>query len=230
MVVRRVGDLIRAAALDAGAAQLPSEDELRRAYATGRNVVRDALASLRVEGLIRRQPGTGTFVVGERFRHRVDVLAGFAPSTDQVQTTRDVLDQAVIPAPPVVAEALGLDSGADCVMVEHVTLVNGEAAGFWTSYLHPRLAEVGRRIRPGDSLHEVIVAVSGLEVVEVRTSIAAALARSSVADSLALADGDPVIRQQRVTVLADGQVCEFALGWARADRTILWTVRRASSP
>ncbi|MCE0762055.1 GntR family transcriptional regulator [Pseudonocardia kujensis] len=224
--VRRVADLVRAALLTGDGGRLPSEDDLQRHFEVSRNVVRDALDSLRGEGLIRRSPGTGTFVVGERFDHRVDRLGGFHPQGAQVQTRREVLEARSMTAPPIVRERLGLPGGSGCVMVEHVTVVNDEPTGFWTSYLPPDLDAVPGHIDTCGSLHQAVVAVAGCEVGEIRTALAAALAGPSVALSLAITEGDPVIRQEQVTVLADGRTCEFAIGWTRADRMIMQTVRR----
>jgi GntR family transcriptional regulator len=80
---------------------LPSELELQHSYETSRNIIRDALAQLRTEGLIERHQGQGTLVVGRRYRHRVDQMGGFSPTGDSV--SRELISCEKVNAPPVVA-------------------------------------------------------------------------------------------------------------------------------
>ena len=232
--LRRVADLMRAAILTGAMPHLlPSEHELQVTYATSRNVIRDALALLRDEGLIERQQGSGTSVVGRRFQHRVDRIGGFDPTGAGVGVRRESLSLAIVPAAPVVVAELRLDDGADCVMIERLTVTDGgtfgedEPTSLWTSYLPLEFTDVMTELTRFDSLHDVIARVSGSEIEEVRFTVNAGLASVPVAESIRVQVGAPVIRQQRIAVLTDGRVCEFALGWSRGDRLTLNSVRRA---
>ncbi len=60
-LARILRDQIQAGALHPGAA-LPSEAALSQTFGVGRDAVRDALASLRSEGLVITTRGIGTFV------------------------------------------------------------------------------------------------------------------------------------------------------------------------
>ncbi|MCU1446986.1 GntR family transcriptional regulator [Cryobacterium sp.] len=227
-VLRRVTDLMRAAIL-AGAMPglLPSEYELQASYGASRNVIRDALSALRSEGFVERHQGTGTFVVGQRFGHRVDKIEGFNPTDSGVELAREPVEFALVEAAPIVRSMLGLAEGAQAVMIERLTLADGESASYWTSYLPPDLEDVMHRLGPTDSLHVVIGAVAESEVVEVRYSMSAGIATQPIAEVLRTVEGAPILRHERLSILEDGRAAEWAVGWARGDRFTFHSVRRS---
>ena len=57
---------------------LPPEDSLAREFGASRNAVRDALATLRAEGLVARIQGVGTLVAAEKYPHGLHRLLGLA--------------------------------------------------------------------------------------------------------------------------------------------------------
>lgn len=74
------GDVVRAGllqAIEAGTmdigSKLPTEAELSRAYRVSRPVIREALESLRVLGLVETRPGRGTFVVAAKVKTPLSV-------------------------------------------------------------------------------------------------------------------------------------------------------------
>lgn len=78
-VYKQLADILRAdirsGALPAGR-QLPAEPWLASKYEIGRDTVRDALALLRTEGMLRTVPRIGTFVVGTPERTAVELTPG----------------------------------------------------------------------------------------------------------------------------------------------------------
>lgn len=226
-VLRRVTDLLRASVL-AGSLPplLPSETELQRQFGASRNVIRDALAVLRSEGLVERQQGTGTFVVGTRYRHRVDQFGRFDPSRTGARVERELYSSAVEPATGIVQTVLGLSENSDTVRVERLTITAGEPTSLWTSYLPPDLEPVVEQLMPDEHLHDAIGRVGGVPVSEVHFSINAGLAHGPLAEALQVAEGAPLLREQRTARRRDGRVIEFALGWTRGDRMTMETIRR----
>lgn len=224
--LRRVTDLLRAAIVAGSIPHfLPSEQELQRTYGASRNVIRDALATLRREGFIDRHQGAGTFVVGRRYRHRVDRFGGFRSGAAVLR--EPIAHEMVDPAPPVVVTMLELVDGSPAVMIDRLTVTDGEPTSLWTSYLPPDLEPIIERLHRVDSLHDVIAQIAGAPITEVLFSISAGIANGPVAEVLEIAEGDAVIRQQRVARLATGRVVEFAVGWMRGDRMTVETMRRS---
>lgn len=225
--LRRITDLMRAAIVAGTMPRvLPSEQELQVIYGASRNVIRDALDELRVEGFLDRQQGTGTFIVGRRFRHRIDSAGGFNTGGTEVVLRREPISFEIVPAVPIVLVMLGLSEGSMAIMVERVTTVDGEPISYWTSYLPPELEEVIHRLGPTDSLHAVIGAVAGHEVGDVHFTHSAGLATAPVAEILQMPVSSPVTRHERLAMLTGGGVCEFAVGWARGDKFSYQSMRR----
>src|SRR5689334_7962846 len=111
--VRRIRDVLRTRILAGvyGTRPLPSEAQLAADFRASRNVVRDVLTLLRMEGLVDRIPGVGTFVVSGKAVQGLDRLRGLAESfgTGPDRVVNHVLLADTVPATPAVAERLELD-------------------------------------------------------------------------------------------------------------------------
>ncbi|WP_370946246.1 GntR family transcriptional regulator [Amycolatopsis sp. cg5] len=96
---------------------LPCEQDLCAEYAATRNTVREALDLLRADGLITRQPGIGTVVVGHKVPHGLNRLGGLAEIlrehgevTNEVRTAGPVPALGGLPTPsPALLAALADD-------------------------------------------------------------------------------------------------------------------------
>jgi len=84
--------------------RLPAEPVLAGAYGVNRLTVREALASLSRQGLVRRVQGVGSFVADAPVRHRVD--AGEASITDGLRRQGLTIHEAVLEAAPGPPEAV----------------------------------------------------------------------------------------------------------------------------
>lgn len=74
-IARQIRDAISAGTYPPGSA-LPSEVELAKSYGVSRDTIRDALATLRSEGLITSQRGYLARVIGQRTRLVVPIPPG----------------------------------------------------------------------------------------------------------------------------------------------------------
>ena len=116
--------------------RLPGEVELSARFAVNRHTLRQAVASLQSEGLVRIEPGKGTFVQHElldyalsrRTRFSENLLRqGLLPSK-QLLTARELL------APERAARGLRLEKGERVLMVQTVDEANDKPIGLGTSY------------------------------------------------------------------------------------------------
>lgn len=219
---RHVRDLLRVEILsnrtDAGA-PLPSEPELMLEYHATRNVVREALALLRDEGLIERTQGAGTFVISHKILHRFDILHGVGdgyPNRGR-RIAGQLTDIALRPAPALVATKLELGVGEPCLLVEAFVSFDGAPFSLSTSYLHPRLEAPIRAAAFGGDWYELLEGL-GCELQTSTLNVEATLADECVAPVLDLAVGAPLILFTRLIRNASGEPVDFGFVRVRGDR------------
>jgi GntR family phosphonate transport system transcriptional regulator len=146
-VWRQIADTLTTEIRDrtyAATGRLPGEVELSARFAVNRHTLRQAVAALQTEGLIRIEPGRGMFVQHElldyalsrRTRFSENLLRqGFLPSK-QLLTAREM------PAPERTARELKLLPGANVLMVEMLDEANDAPIGLATAY-YPALRFAG---------------------------------------------------------------------------------------
>ncbi|MFC5109928.1 GntR family transcriptional regulator [Kibdelosporangium philippinense] len=141
---RLVADVIRQQILRGTYSALPDERSLGEEFNASRNTIRDALDLLRADGLIERQPGVGTVVVGRKYAHGLDRLMGLAETLHEHGTiTNEVRTATVIDAPATVAQRLEC---VRAVYIERLRMLNDLPLSLDLTYLpvdigEPLLAE-----------------------------------------------------------------------------------------
>ena len=138
-VWRQIADTLRTEICDrsyADTGRLPGEGELSSRFGVNRHTLRQAVAALQSDGLVRIEPGRGTFVQHElldyalssRTRFSANLLRqGLLPSK-QLLTAREV------PATTRAAKELKLDKAAKVLMVETLDEANAQPIGVATAY------------------------------------------------------------------------------------------------
>jgi GntR family transcriptional regulator len=198
---------------------LPGEAELALTFGATRNTVREALNLLRVEGLIERHQGAGTFVVArtarsgfDRLQHFEDGLVGGA---NRVQNT--VLACTMLPALAVVAEVLDVPVGEPVLLLERVVLIDGEPAMLSTGYL-PGDVATALEPHPLDGQVYRLFETLGYDLEGADMDIGAVLADAATAPVLDVAVGAPLLRLERIIRLGSGRAIEYGVSLLRGDR------------
>ncbi|MEV4918372.1 GntR family transcriptional regulator [Streptomyces tirandamycinicus] len=235
--VRRIRDVLRTRILTGvyGTRPLPSETELAAELGASRNVVRDVLALLRIEGLVDRIPGVGTFVVSGKAVQGLDRLRGLAESFDTGcdRVVNQVLLADTVPATPTVAERLELDPGTEVIALERVRLLDGQPLSLDASYLP---ADIGRPLLEMDlarhDIFELLEGELGFPLGAAALSIEAIAADRTVADLLRVADGFPLLFLERLTYTNAGRPIDLEFVRFRGDRMSLacWLHRTPGPP
>ena len=203
--------------------QIPSEAELCAAYDVSRTVVRQALNELVQEGVLYRRKGKGTFVAEPKIRESlVQHLTGFYEDTVAagLQPSTKVLEQKVIPAPPKIAEALGLKEGDPVIMIDRLRFVDGEPIVLVVSYVPYAICpEFVNEDVSTQSLYAILERKYGLELVYGRRTLEAVAATKEEAELLEIDEGDPIVLLRSISYLKDGGPIEYFKARHRGDRS-----------
>jgi GntR family transcriptional regulator len=229
--VRRLRDLLRAAVLAEGFpdGQLPPETEIMAAYRATRATVREALATLRSDGLIARLPGVGTHAVVRPPRTGMDEAHGVTAGGDlYISTTPPrVLDRSRVPAPPSLAAALGIAPGTECLRLEYVGMFDGEPVVVATNYVvFPEATRI--LATPFHGHWYQLMADAGVPVGGSEFVIDATAADPVSASLLDIAPGAPLLAVEQTITSADGRVIDVAFLRLRPDR--MRFISRSSAP
>ena len=183
--------------------RLPTESEIERAYNVSRATIRQALAELEAEGVVRRVQGLGTFVASPKIRHRPQLQSfselarsqGFVPS-------HRMLRSELVDLPEDVAADLEVDPASRGRHLVRLLLADDRVVGLADTWLpHELIAanedmfEEGRLDR--GSLYELLQRPPvSLVLHRAQETISASVADTSLATQLECEPGE-----LRLTVL-----------------------------
>ena len=116
--------------------RLPSENELSARFGVNRHTLRQAVAALQVDGLVRIEPGRGTFVQHELLDYVLSRRTRFSENLQRqgLLPSKQLLTARAMPAPERAAHELRLDKGASVLMVEMLDEANDQPVGLATAY------------------------------------------------------------------------------------------------
>lgn len=198
--------------------QLPPENTLAEWFGTSRVTIRQALAQLEADGLIRRQRGKGGFVSAKP-AYIVQDLQFPAPgeqhhplvAPENKVTSRDIRLAELETGNRRAARMLRLPENAPLVYLERLFESEGNVVGinqaWFPKYLVPDLVERGL-LR--DSISTTLREVYKLTAAEVENFIEAEILDGYTAKILGSTYASPALCIQSVYYLSDGTPIEFA--------------------
>ena len=201
--------------------RLPSEADLVADFGVSRTTARRALDELRRQGLVRREPGRGTFLASPRLRSNLAYLHsfseeierwGYTPGARLVLRERRAADEEV-------AARLEIEAGDGVLFVRRLRLADGRPIFVCDSHL-----PIGRFPALDDadygsvSLSRLFEERTGLGIEHARQWIGAATADAAVAGLLEVQPGVPVLRVRRVTLVAGDAPVESVEAYFHPER------------
>ena len=210
MIADNLRDQIRLGELTVGAA-LPSESRLCEQWNSSRGPVRQALATLRAEGIIvggrGKPPVVCTTSIGQPF----DTLLSYSAWAHSIGRTpgQRTLELALRRADEHASSVLHIDEGLPVVDVLRLRYLDGEPAMLERATF---VEHVGRRLFNFDcdsgSIWAYLLA-QGVQFATASHVIDAVGANSVDSAHLEVLEGAPLLRQRRSTRSAGGEVIEY---------------------
>ena len=201
-------------------AQLPSESELMAAFAVSRITVRHALAQLQREGLIFKVTGKGTFVSKPKALQLLNRLQGFGEAMNSLghETFSHVLGHRLLPAEGEIAQRLALPGGEPVIELRRLRYLDRAPVSLDVSYFPAAIGEPLLRLDLASrDVFSILENEIGIVLGAAEVSIDATLAEGEIATHLAIAEGAPLLRIERLTTAADGRPVDFEHLYYRGD-------------
>lgn len=203
---------------------LPSEAQLNREFGVSRATSRAALNELENLGLIVRRSGKGSIVLRKRVDQPAEEMAGFSEDMRRrgLVPSYRVLDIRHEPATAEVAEALEVEPGTKVFRSHRLLLADGEPIGTAMSWLPPRLFRTqsyptAAELHTG-SLYSWLAANCGVTVKRAREYIEATSTEKTLAETLGVEKGFPLLVARRQSFDANDKPAEFVILSFRSDR------------
>lgn len=212
---RQVADKIRLA-IGSGeyAKKLPPEVALAARFGVNRHTVREAIAALEQEGVLRAEQGRGTFVEQRRrFAYPIGVRTRFSEGLQgQAKDRRGILlDHAVVSADERTAEALGIEPGAKVVRLETLSEADGRPVSRATSFFDAtRFASINKAYAENGSITIALKSFGISDYFRRSTQISARHASEPDLADLRLSPGAIVLVTVYVNVDPEGTPVQFS--------------------
>ncbi|WP_197375283.1 GntR family transcriptional regulator [Mycolicibacterium baixiangningiae] len=211
------------------------EHELAKALSTSRNALRVALQLLAEEGVVERNPRSGTIITSAMVQitlneqdmdSRVHTSGRIAevPTADVFED--HVLDERVLPTSPYVRRRMQSDE--DFVrMHERLITVRGEPHHVWIAYVS---ADVDySSMRPNGARLEVFRERFGVEFGRSEDNLEAVPCELRTSRLLQVAPGSPILLRETRMFGVDGRVHELLFRYNRGDR-VSFRIEHSETP
>ena len=200
--------------------RVPSEHELEKTFGVSRITAKRALDELASEGLVIRQRGTGTVVT---FSPPASALTGETVGLIEnllamaLETDVEILSFDYVPAPPKVAEALEMETGATVQETIRTRKKDGQAFSYSLTHIPE---DIGRLYEKDDIANHPMLTLlerTGHSIKRARQMITATLADNMIGPALGVRVGSPLLKVTRVVYDADDRPVEFIVVHYRPD-------------
>lgn len=200
---------------------LPSERDLATQLELSRLTVRQALTELVQEGVVRRSRGRGTYVRKPPIQQPLQRLSSFSEDMRALgkEPGSEVLKFELRSASVEETVKLSIASGSKVVELRRLRTADGEPMGVETAVLPLARVEAITKVSFDEllSLYQLLQDRCGIQLKRADQWIEASLCTDAHASLLKIRVGEPVLRAQRLTYSADGDVVEWVRSVYRGD-------------
>lgn len=201
---------------------LPSETELATQFKVSRMTARQAVQNLAIDGLVRRQRGSGTFIAPQPMHRHSGALMNFSSDMRRrgKRASSRLLDARLRTPTAADVEALRLEEGSRVVSLSRLRLADGVPMAIENVVLPSSCAPVLAEDLENGSLHEALLAL-GRVPTTAQCWISARTATSAQARLLDIPPRSALLVERRIIVDADDVPLEHTESAYVADRYVI---------
>lgn len=199
---------------------LPSENEIADEYAVTRQTVRNAVDTLINEGLLRRVPGKGVYVLGDSINRDLEVLKGFTQTMldRNVMPSTKVLKKQLRPAGAKYAMMFGIVPEEEIFYIKRMCYGNNEPVSleeiFVPKSLVPKIGGIDLTVF---SLYE-IYEIYGIHLERARQTLDMVHLEQGDANLLGISTQTPVMLFECTSYDENGRIIECSRSYTRGDK------------
>lgn len=210
--------------------QLPTETKLAEQFAVNRHTLRQAIALLKNEGLLRVDRGRGTFVAAKTIRYAIGKRVRYNQTLKAQgwQARYQLLRVLQLPADNAIAKGLEITYGEPVALIERLALADEEPISIGTGYfplkLFPDILEPQniKFLQEQQSISRLLQEVYGCDHIRRSTCVSARLVQPHDAKLLQLPLNQPILLAESVNVDQKGKIIEYGVTRFRGDRMELY--------
>lgn len=226
-VWRQIADTLTTEIRDrayADTGRLPGEIELSARFGVNRHTLRQAVAALQSEGLVRIEPGRGIFVQHELLDYALSRRTRFSENllSQGLLPSKQLLTAREMPAPERAAKELKLDKGAKVLRVEMLDEANDAPIGLATAY-YPALRFAGllEMLAEGTRTTDILKHFGVQDYVREQSRITTQMPNDETARLLKQPGTRPLLCVECVDVDMDGTPIKYGETYFCGDRVQL---------
>ncbi|WP_193200110.1 phosphonate metabolism transcriptional regulator PhnF [Nostoc sp. MG11] len=210
--------------------RLPTETKLAEQFSVNRHTLRQAIALLKNEGLLRVDRGRGTFVAAKTIRYAIGKRVRYNQTLKAQgwQVRFQLLRVLEVPADDAIAKELEIPYGEPVALIERLGLANEEPISVGTGYfplkrfpdfLEPKNIKI---LQEQQSISQFLQQLYGCDHIRRSTCVSARLVQPQDAKWLQLSLNQPILLAESVNVDETGNVIEYGVTRLRGDRMELF--------
>ncbi len=203
---------------------LPTENELAARFSVNRHTVRHAIDELVDQGLVERQHGRGTMVLGTALDYKIGEHTRFTESLASLGKTTDtqIIRKIVVPARGGVARRLNVDLDTPVLMLETLRYVEQRPFCVISHFIPLKNYPEIETNYQGGSLHSFFKKELAISLLRKESLTTASLPMGDDATHLQIPQNFPILRVKSINIDAHTKhPVEYSITRFRSDRVQL---------